>query len=399
MKAWETIRLLLACQHACERLTKISSKREELQRRLNALKSKMENMDDKVQRLVAELDSNNEDQKAKEKEIKDLEARKRRLEAESIKASSNKLCQEIMQEIERCKEKIDTLETAVLEILVEKDSIICELKEARTLQTDYSQQRDEEEQEIQNTLKVLDEEERQEKENLHKLEREFPVEDESLQHFSDLVKKGKHNAVVDVIKKTCPGCNLEICTSLLQEAIELEEIVKCESCDRFIFSAIGAIIHCISEEDIELGQLPLPPHLALRDKKTVCIRDVCGLWDDPFENFILQGRGRTSNGRTVSFGMRESLFGQCWTLNWESDAMWRIYSPDKNGVKIRTTIKKLFESIYNAIPTGKRNVSCFIGKVEYLLNYSEIGLKRNVLFGFLSFRQSENVWHTILVSE
>jgi len=89
------------------------------------------------------------------------------------------------------------------------------------------------------------------------------------------------------------------------------------------------------------------------------------LWDDPFENFILKGLGRLSNGMTVSLGMRDFLYGQCWTLHRESDAMWRIYSPDKNGVKVRTTIKKLFESLYNAIPSRLRDVSCFIGKVEY----------------------------------
>lgn len=64
--------------------------------------------------------------------------------------------------------------------------------------------------------------------------------------------------------------------------------------------------------------------------------------------------------------MRDSLYGQCWTLNRESDAMWRIYSSDKNGVKVRTTIRKLFESLYSAIYSGAKDVSCFIGKVEYL---------------------------------
>ena len=89
------------------------------------------------------------------------------------------------------------------------------------------------------------------------------------------------------------------------------------------------------------------------------------LWDDPFENFILKGLGRLSNGKTASLGMRDLLYGQCWTLRRESDAMWRIYSSDKNGVKIRTTIKKLFESLYNVMPSRSRDVSCFIGKVKY----------------------------------
>ncbi|MFC2160958.1 DUF2971 domain-containing protein [Acidobacteriota bacterium] len=90
------------------------------------------------------------------------------------------------------------------------------------------------------------------------------------------------------------------------------------------------------------------------------------LWDDPFENFILQGHGKLSDGKLVSFGMRDSLYGQCWTMNKDSDAMWRIYSPDKNGVKIRTTVRKLFNSLYSRILINERDVNCFIGMVEYL---------------------------------
>lgn len=90
------------------------------------------------------------------------------------------------------------------------------------------------------------------------------------------------------------------------------------------------------------------------------------LWDDPYENFIMRGRGRLADGQIVDYGMRDSLYGQCWTLCRESDAMWRIYSPQSSGVKIRTTIEKLFSSLCNIVPDQSRDVSCFIGKVKYL---------------------------------
>lgn len=34
------------------------------------------------------------------------------------------------------------------------------------------------------------------------------------------------------------------------------------------------------------------------------------------------------------------LFAQCWTSKEESDAMWRIYSSSKDGIKLGTTVKK-----------------------------------------------------------
>ena len=35
--------------------------------------------------------------------------------------------------------------------------------------------------------------------------------------------------------------------------------------------------------------------------------------------------------------------GQCWTYEKDSDAMWRIYSPDRQGVMIETYIDDFYE--------------------------------------------------------
>jgi len=40
------------------------------------------------------------------------------------------------------------------------------------------------------------------------------------------------------------------------------------------------------------------------------------------------------------WNIHESMFGQCWSLHKESDAMWRIYSPHGDGVVIETSVKK-----------------------------------------------------------
>ena len=43
------------------------------------------------------------------------------------------------------------------------------------------------------------------------------------------------------------------------------------------------------------------------------------------------------------------LFGTCWTNNIDSDALWRIYSgPEKSGICIQTTVRKLFNSILHS---------------------------------------------------
>lgn len=88
------------------------------------------------------------------------------------------------------------------------------------------------------------------------------------------------------------------------------------------------------------------------------------LWDDPFENYILKSIGVTSDGEKVNFGFQNDLYGQCWTFERESDAMWRIYSPDKLGVRVRTTVQKLHESLFSQT-VHNAELSAFLGKVLY----------------------------------
>jgi hypothetical protein len=90
------------------------------------------------------------------------------------------------------------------------------------------------------------------------------------------------------------------------------------------------------------------------------------MWDDPFENLVFQQTATLTDGQTVHFdSIREKFYGQCWTLNTEeTDALWRIYSPDKDGVRVKTTLRKLFDNFYD--PNHKwAMISFYIGKIIY----------------------------------
>ncbi|MCO5238285.1 MAG: DUF2971 domain-containing protein, partial [Chitinophagaceae bacterium] len=87
------------------------------------------------------------------------------------------------------------------------------------------------------------------------------------------------------------------------------------------------------------------------------------LWDDPFENFLYK---QDNLGTKRKFNLyRERFYGQCWTLNTaETDALWRIYSPLKNGVRVKTTIEKLHEGFYD-LSHFYPSTHFFVGKVLY----------------------------------
>ena len=55
-------------------------------------------------------------------------------------------------------------------------------------------------------------------------------------------------------------------------------------------------------------------------------------WDDPYEKDY------------DTMGDRD-VYAQCWTSAFNSEAMWRIYSPNRLGVRIRTTHIKMDEEL------------------------------------------------------
>jgi len=74
-------------------------------------------------------------------------------------------------------------------------------------------------------------------------------------------------------------------------------------------------------------------------------------WDDPYE-IVLKHK------------YWDSFFAQCWCENGVSDAMWRIYSPNQLGVRIRITKDRLQEQLSAA--SGKQGINFIIGEVDYL---------------------------------
>ena len=104
--------------------------------------------------------------------------------------------------------------------------------------------------------------------------------------------------------------------------------------------------------------------------------------DDPFENFFLRASAIDREGTICSLEeLQNAWYVQCWTFKKESDAMWRIYSPCKDGVRVSTTTRKLFSSIWNEKDPYRR-LRYFIGKVRY---HSRIEIE--------SFMQVNTFWN------
>jgi hypothetical protein len=100
------------------------------------------------------------------------------------------------------------------------------------------------------------------------------------------------------------------------------------------------------------------------DNMLVLVRPA--MWEDPFENFLLKCSAVEPDGTIVALdNLANSWYGSCWTLNSDSDAMWRIYSQKKDGIRLKSTVRKLAEAIWETQNLFS-SLKYFIGKVQYL---------------------------------
>ena len=91
-------------------------------------------------------------------------------------------------------------------------------------------------------------------------------------------------------------------------------------------------------------------------------------WDDPYER-ALQNLVTSDNPEG-----RPGVFGLCWTTQARSDALWRIYSPTKLGVRISTTVGRLYEALVSNTRDNIKPENLFLGRVSYLPERSSKGM-------------------------
>lgn len=102
---------------------------------------------------------------------------------------------------------------------------------------------------------------------------------------------------------------------------------------------------------------------AIKEEQLVLVKPK--KWDDPFENALLAAAFELEDGEQTTFAAKDSVYGQCWTLHRETDAMWRIYSASKDGVRIMSTPRKLLKALQQS-DKKFHAVRCFVGRVQYL---------------------------------
>jgi hypothetical protein len=117
-------------------------------------------------------------------------------------------------------------------------------------------------------------------------------------------------------------------------------------------------------------------------------------WDDPFETHVIGAKFRIGNA-TTERAHRRVIHGQCWTRKSQSDALWRIYSPNKDAVRIKTTPTALGAVIAQSL-SRLPNSKWFIGKVAYLPQKDLVGRASSLAAAMLNDRSETAAAQSLL---
>lgn len=107
---------------------------------------------------------------------------------------------------------------------------------------------------------------------------------------------------------------------------------------------ILSVTNNINENDHLYRYISLAQFISLVENQKLFLKKVKS-WDDTWEApddqlpvIMDDGSERYAESLIVT-----STVGQCWTYEKDSDAMWRIYSPDRQGIMIETDVGSFYE--------------------------------------------------------
>lgn len=139
------------------------------------------------------------------------------------------------------------------------------------------------------------------------------------------------------------------------------------------------------------------------------------VWDDPLEILgSLIAVNQNVNGKYTQEIIQEPftrIFAQCWSATKESDTLLRAYSrvvkdthirrnisPREEGVRVRTSARKLLNALESGIPAGLTG-NCYIGSVQYMAQPKLLQVIANTVdrFGKNAFDQPSNLANLALL--
>jgi predicted nucleic acid-binding Zn-ribbon protein len=228
------LKTLIDLQGVDTRIAALEAEAARLPREIASIHATLQGMKQEVDAGKTRLDAAKKDQRAREKDLEVVQAKRSKTEGRLYEVKTNKEYSAVLAEIEDIKQEKGHVEEEILVLMESQERLAADIKDAESRFKIREAQGKQEEAAFQEKLREVESELALVRAERAELARQLPPA--VLADYDKLLKARGGLALAQVIKPNlCGGCRMTVTPQRLQELRAQSALLPCESCGRYLY--------------------------------------------------------------------------------------------------------------------------------------------------------------------
>jgi predicted nucleic acid-binding Zn-ribbon protein len=228
------LKTLIDLQGVDTRIAALEAEAARLPREIAAIHATLQGMKQEVDAGKTRLDVAKKDQRAREKDLEVVQAKRSKTEGRLYEVKTNKEYSAVLAEIEDIKQEKGRVEEEILVLMDSQERLAADIKDTESRFKIREAQGKQEEAGFQEKLRVVETELALVRTERAELTRQLPPA--VLADYDKLLKARGGLALAQVVKPNlCGGCRMTVTPQRLQELRAQSALLPCESCGRYLY--------------------------------------------------------------------------------------------------------------------------------------------------------------------
>ena len=228
------LKTLIDLQGVDTRIAALEAEAARLPKEIAAIHATLQGMKQEVDAGKTRLDAAKKDQRAREKDLEVVQAKRSKTEGRLYEVKTNKEYSAVLAEIEDIKQEKGRVEEEILVLMESQERLVADIKDAESRFKVRETQGKQEEAAFQDKLRVVETDLAVARAERTELARQLPPA--VLADYDKLLKARGGLALAQVVKPNlCGGCRMTVTPQRLQELRAQSALYPCESCGRYLY--------------------------------------------------------------------------------------------------------------------------------------------------------------------
>jgi predicted nucleic acid-binding Zn-ribbon protein len=228
------LRALIDLQKIDARIAALEVEAARIPREIAAVRGAVEAARAQVEQTKTRLDAARKEQRALEKDLEVVQAKRVKTEGRLYEVKTNKEYSAVLVEIEDIKQEKARMEDQILTLMEAHERLGVEIREAEAYHKGRQAQGQEEEAQLQAALAEVEADLALVRRERSELAATLPAP--TLADYDNLLRARGGLAIAEVAKpQSCGGCRVTLPPQRLQELKQQNALIRCESCGRYLY--------------------------------------------------------------------------------------------------------------------------------------------------------------------